>query len=78
MYIRAERLLQFELCMAAIEEGFNWFLFIALTVVLVVGSPATDLLESVDFLLRDCELYFPNSDRRMAENLIVRLQVTID
>ena len=55
-----------------------WFLFIALTVVLVVGSPATDLLESVDFLLRDCELYFPNSDRRMAEKLIVRLQVTID
>ena len=45
---------------------------------LVVGSPATDLLKSVDFLLRDCERYFPNPDRNMAENLIVRLQVTID
>ena len=45
----------------------------------VVGSPTMDLLEiSVDCLLRDCEHYFPNADRNMAENLIVRLQVTID
>ena len=55
-----------------------WFLFIALTVGLVVGSPASDLLESVDFLLRDCERYFPNTDRKMAEKLIARLQVTIN
>ena len=38
----------------------------------------TDLLEFGDCLLRDCERYFPNADRNMAENLIVRLQVTID
>ena len=45
----------------------------------VVGSPTMDLLEiSVDCLLRDCEHYFPNADRNMVENLIVRLQVTID
>ena len=44
----------------------------------LVGSPTTDLLESVDCLLRDCERYFPNADRNMAQNLIVRLQVTID
>ena len=40
-----------------------WFLFIALTVVVVVGSPTTDLLESVDCLLRDCVRYFTNADR---------------
>ena len=45
---------------------------------MVVGSPTTDLLESMDCLLRDCEHYFPNADRNMAENLIVPLQVTID
>ena len=55
-----------------------WLLFIAFAVMVVVGSPTIDLLESVDFLLRDCERYFPNADRNMAENLIVRLQVTID
>ena len=44
----------------------------------VVGSRITDLLESVDCLLGDCVRYFPNADRNMAENLIVRLQVTID
>ena len=42
------------------------------------GSPTTDLLESVDCLLRDGERYFSNADRNMAEKLIVRLQVTID
>ena len=36
----------------------------------VVGSPTTDLLQ--------CERYFPNSDQNKAENLIARLQVTID
>ena len=40
--------------------------------------PTTDLVESVDCLLRDCERYFSNADRNMAENLIVRLQVTIN
>ena len=38
-------------------------LFIALTVVVVVGSPTKDLLESVDCLLRDCVRYFTNADR---------------
>ena len=45
---------------------------------MVVGSPTMDLLESMDCLLRDCERYFPNADRNMAENLIVPLQVMID
>ena len=36
----------------------------------VVGSPTTDLLE--------CERYFLNANQNTAENLIVRLQVTID
>ena len=39
------------------------FLFIVLTVVMVVGSPTTDLLESMDCLLRDCVRYFTNADR---------------
>ena len=64
--------------MAALTSTKVWFLFIALTAVVFVGSPKTGLLESVDCLLRDCERYFPNADRAMAENLIVRLQVTID
>ena len=37
-----------------------------------------DLLEAVDSLLGDCERYFSNADRSMAENLTVRLQVAID
>ena len=80
MYIRAEKLLQYESCMAAMAALISrkvWFVFIAVTVVVVIGSPATEL-ESVDFFLRDCERYFPNADRKMAENVIVRLQVTID
>ena len=32
----------------------------------------------MDFLLRDCEHYFPSADRNVAENLIVPLQVTIN
>ena len=32
----------------------------------------------MDCLLRDCERCFPNADRNMAHNLIVRLKVTID
>ena len=39
---------------------------------MVVGSPTMDLLEAVDSLLGDCERYFSNADRSMAENLIVR------
>ena len=64
--------------MAVLISSKVWLLFIAFAVMVVVGSPTIDLLESVDFLLRDCERYFPNADRNMAENLIVRLQVMID
>ena len=49
--------------MVAIISSKVWFLFIALTVVMVVGSPTTNLMESVDCLLRDCERYFTNADR---------------
>ena len=49
--------------MATLISSKVWFLFIALTVVVVVGSPTTDLLESVDCLLRDCVRYFTNADR---------------
>ena len=62
----------------ALISSMVWFLFIALTVVVVVGTPTTELLESVDCLLRDCERYFPNADRNITQNIIVRLQVTID
>ena len=48
--------------MAALTSSKIWFLFIGLTVVVVVGSPTTDLLESVDCLLRDCVRYFTNAD----------------
>ena len=37
--------------------------FIALTLVVVVGSQIMDLLESVDCLLRDGARYFTNADR---------------
>ena len=53
---------KFELRIAAILSKV-WFLFIAFTVVVVVGSLTTDLLESVDCLLRDCVRYFTNADR---------------
>ena len=49
--------------MAALILSKVWFSFIALTVLVVVGSPTTDLLESVDCLLRDCVRYFTNADR---------------
>ena len=49
--------------MAALISSKVWFLFITLTVAVVVGSPTTDLLESVDCLLRDCVRYFTNADR---------------
>ena len=32
----------------------------------------------MDCLPKDCEHYFPNANRNKAENLIVRLQVSID
>ena len=64
--------------MVALISSMVWFLFIALTVVVVVGTPTTPLLESVDCLFRDCERYFPNADRNITQNMIVRLQVTID
>ena len=54
---------KFELRIAAILSKV-WFLFIAFTVVVVVGSLTTDLLESVDCLLRDCvHYYLMNADR---------------
>ena len=37
--------------MAALISNKVWFLFIALTVMVVVASPTMDLLESVDCLL---------------------------
>ena len=49
--------------MAVLVSGKVWFLFIALTVEVVVGSPATDLLESVDCLLRDCERNVGRADK---------------
>ena len=49
--------------MAELISSKVWFLFIALTVVMVVGSPTTNLLESVDCLLKDCARYFTNADR---------------
>ena len=64
--------------MAVLISSKVWLLFIAFAVMVVVGSPTMDLLESVDCLLRDCECYFPNADWNMVENLIVRLQVTMD
>ena len=64
--------------MAALTSSMVWFLFIALTIVVVVGYPTMDLLEAVDSHLGYCERYFSNADRSMAENLIVRLQVATD
>ena len=61
MYDEAEKSLQFESSMAAMVGLISskiWFLIIAITVVVVVGSPTMDLLESVDCLLRDCVCYF--------------------
>ena len=66
MYDEAEKELQFEssmVAMAGLISSKICFLFIALTVVMVVGSPTTDLLESVDCLLKDCVRYFTNVDR---------------
>ena len=66
MYDGAEKYLQFESSMAAMAALISrkiWFLIIALTGVVVVGFPTTDLLESVDCLLRDCVRCFTNADR---------------
>ena len=49
--------------MPALIASKIWFLWIALIVVMVIGSPTTDLLESVDCLLGDCVRYFTNADR---------------
>ena len=51
MYDRAESNFSLNQAMAASISSKVWFLFIALTVVVVVGYPTTDLLESVDCLL---------------------------
>ena len=66
MYDGAEKYLQFEssmAAMAALVSSKVWFLFIADTVVVVVGLPKTDLLESVDCLLRDSVRCFTYAER---------------
>ena len=61
MYDGAEKWRQFQssmAVMAALISSKIWFLFIGLTVVVIVGSPTTDLLESVDLSLeRLCTLF---------------------
>ena len=42
------------------------------------SSPTTDLLETVSRLLRERSRLYPHTDRNMAENLVVRLQVAVD
>ena len=63
MYYGAEKELQSMAAMAVLISNKVWFLFIAVTVVVVVGPPTTNLLESVDCLLRDCVRYFTYADR---------------
>ena len=47
----------------------------ALTVVVVVGSLTTDLLESVDCLLRDCVRYFTNASRNNDRRIQLEISV---
>ena len=61
--------------MPALISSKVWFLFIALTVVVVVGSLTTDLLESVDFLLRDCVRYFTNASRNNDRRIQLEISV---
>ena len=61
--------------MVAFISSKVWFLFIALTVVMVVGSPTTNLMESVDCLLRDCERYFTNADRN--NDQLIQLEISV-
>ena len=61
--------------MAALISSKVWFLFIALTVVVVVGSLTTDLLESVDCLLRDCVRYFTNASRNNDRRIQLEISV---
>ena len=62
--------------MAALILIKVWFEFVVLTLIKGSSQSSTsDLLESVDCLLRDCERYIPNADRNMTENLIVQLEV---
>ena len=55
--------------MAGLISRKIWFLFIALTVVVVVGSATSDLLESMDCLLRDYVRYFTNADRNKIDSV---------
>ena len=41
-------------------------------------SPTTKLLETVMCLLNDCARFYPHADLKMAENLIIRLEVAVD
>ena len=61
--------------MAALISSKVWFLFITLTVVVVVGSLTTDLLESVDCLLRDCVRYFTNASRNNDRRIQLEISV---
>ena len=61
--------------MTALISRKVWFLFIALTVVVVVGSLTTDLLESVDCLLRDCVRYFTNASRNNDRRIQLEISV---
>ena len=42
------------------------------------SSPVTELLETVKRLLNDCSRFCPHGNRNMAENLIVRREITVD
>ena len=53
-------------CVAIVILCKVWFSFMVLKLVVVVqGSPTTDLLKSMDYVLRDCDL--PNADRNNTE-----------
>ena len=60
--------------MAALISSKIWFLFIGLTVVVVVGSPTTDLLESVDLSLeRLCTLFH----KCWPKQLSIQLEISV-
>ena len=61
--------------MAALISSKVWFLFIAHTVVVVVGSLTKDLLESVDCLLRNCVRYFTNASRNNDRRIQLEISV---
>ena len=42
------------------------------------APPVTELLETVKRLLNGCSRFYPHANRNMAENLIVRREITVD